>query len=120
MDFLKDLAGRSAKQAAQCDSPENAGPRGDAIVDVTFEPVGHTGNVVVHPPHADTPIGNCIARAFTGVSATPFKGAAVVINQKVEFKPKPATPAPADKKDDKKGPGDKKAPGDKKKPAASL
>jgi len=84
------------------------------MVDVTFEPVGHTGKIVVHPPHADTPIGNCIARAFSGVHATPFKGEPVIINQKVEFKAKPAAVEPADKKDDKKAPptpGKKKASG---------
>lgn len=85
-DFLKDMTGRSARQAAKCDVPANQGPRETANVDVTYEPSGHVGNVVVHPPHEGTGIGECIRRAFEGAIVTGFKGEPVTVQQTVEFK----------------------------------
>ncbi len=86
LEYFKDLSRRSAKQAAMCDVPANTGPRGIAEVDLSFEPAGRIGKIVVHSPHEGTPIGACVARAFEGVPSTPFKGEAVVIQQSVEFK----------------------------------
>jgi hypothetical protein len=96
MDFLIDMAGRSARQALKCDVPENKGPRDVASVDVAFLPTGWSGDVVVQPPHQGTPIGECIKRAFERVSSTNFKGSPVHLEQKIDFGKKSiekATPA---------------------------
>ncbi|MBI5533574.1 MAG: hypothetical protein HY898_12720 [Deltaproteobacteria bacterium] len=85
LDFLVDMAGRSGRQALKCDAPEIKGPRETATVDVTFEPTGWSGEVVVHKPHDGTPMGECIKRAFEKVSATNFKGSPVVITQTIDF-----------------------------------
>ncbi len=114
MDFLIDMAGRSGRQALKCDANEIKGPRETATVDVTFEPTGWSGAVVVHKPHEGTPMGDCIQRAFEKVPAANFKGPAVVLTQTIDFEKKTigkATPqggaaAPAPKSD---APADKPA-----------
>ena len=96
MDFLIDMAGRSARQALKCDVPENKGPREVATVNVTFQPTGWSGDVVVGAPHQGTPIGECIKRAFERVPITNFKGSPVQLEQKIDFGKKSyekATPA---------------------------
>ena len=85
MDFLIDMAGRSGRQALKCDAPEIKGPRDTATVDVTFEPTGWSGAVVVHKPHEGTPIGECIQRAFEKVPVTNFKGSAVTLTQTIDY-----------------------------------
>ncbi|HQP38089.1 MAG TPA: hypothetical protein PLI95_23055 [Polyangiaceae bacterium] len=85
MDFLIDMAGRSGRQALKCDAPEVKGPRDTATVDVTFEPTGWSGAVVVHKPHEGTPIGECIQRAFEKVPVTNFKGSAVTLTQTIDY-----------------------------------
>jgi hypothetical protein len=96
MDFLIDMAGRSARQALKCDVAENKGPRDVATIDVTFQPTGWSGDVVVQPPHQGTPIGECIKRAFERVPITNFKGSPIQLEQKIDFGKKSyekATPA---------------------------
>jgi len=104
MDFLIDMSGRSGRQALKCDVPDIKGPRDTAIVEVTFEPTGWSGAVVVQKPHEGTPMGECIQRSFEKVPVTAFKGAAVTLEQKIDFAKKTvekaaprgaATPAPA-------------------------
>lgn len=115
MDFLIDMAGRSARQALKCDAKEIKGPRETATVDVTFEPSGWSGAVVVHKPHEGTPMGECIQRSFEKVPAANFKGPAVVLTQTIDFEkktvgtaapqggaaPAPKSGKPADKPADK-------------------
>ena len=86
MDFIKDMARRSGEQAAKCaNEPANTGPRGEATVQVTFEPTGQSGEIVVFPPHQGTPIGDCMKRAFVGVFVTGWEGDAVQVDQKIDL-----------------------------------
>lgn len=95
MDFIKDMLRRSADQAAQCDDEANAGPRGIAHFDVTFTRNGRVSEIVVHPPHEGTPIGDCMKRAFEGIFVTGWKDAgSVTVEQKVDFSKKAQEAAP--------------------------
>lgn len=94
MDFIKDMARRSADQAAKCDATENAGPRGVATLEVTFKPNGHVGEITLFPPHEGTPIGECVKRAFDGIFVTGWKGEPVKIERKVDFSKKVQEPTP--------------------------
>ncbi len=92
MDFIKDMARRSADQAAQCAVDENSGPRSVATLEITFKPNGHVGDITLHPPHEGTPIGDCIKRAFDGIFVTGWSGSSVKIERKVDFEKKAQEP----------------------------
>ena len=86
MDFIKDMARRSGEAAEKCIiEPANTGPRGEARVQVTFEPTGQSSDIIVMPPHEGTPIGDCIKRAFVGVFVTSWEGEAVKVDQTVDL-----------------------------------
>lgn len=86
MDFIRDMTRRGGEQAQLCAVPDNAGPRGTASVSVTYGPNGHVTKVLVLAPHANTPIGDCIRRAFEPQIVTGWQGEPVTIDQKVELK----------------------------------
>ncbi len=95
LDFIKDMLRRSADQAAKCNVDANAGPRSIAYVTVTFTRNGRVSEIEVASPHKDTPIGDCVKRAFDGIFVTGWQSKeSVTMERKVDFDKKAQDPTP--------------------------
>ena len=101
MDAINTAADRFTKEAEKnCDNKQYAGPRDTATVEIVFKPSGHAEEIKLQPPHAGTPIGECIIQMYKSAIVPPFKGEAVTVERTVDFTKKPA--AAETKKDGKK------------------
>ncbi|HNS98167.1 MAG TPA: hypothetical protein PLJ27_23875 [Polyangiaceae bacterium] len=94
-EFIKDMLRRSADQAAKCNVEANAGPRSNVYVNVTFTRNGRVSKIDVAPPHRDTPIGDCVQRAFEGIFVTGWQSnESVTMERIVDFNKKAQDPTP--------------------------
>jgi hypothetical protein len=101
MEAINAAADRFTKEAQKnCNSTQYAGPRETARVDIVFMPNGHVEQVKLSPPHAGTPIGDCITQAYKSAIVPPFKGDPVTVDRTLDFtkKAEPEKKAPSEKK----------------------
>lgn len=74
----------AADAARACKADE--GPTGRGKIQVTFAPSGSVTSAIVEgPPFAGTPVGGCVASAFTGARVPPFDGAPVDITKSFDI-----------------------------------
>lgn len=74
----------AADSARACKADE--GPTGRGKIQVTFAPSGSVTSAVVEgPPFAGTPVGGCVASAFTSARVPPFDGAPVDITKSFDI-----------------------------------
>lgn len=74
----------AADAARACKAQE--GPTGRGKIQVTFAPSGSVTSAIVEgPPFAGTPVGGCVASAFSGARVPPFDGAPVEISKSFDI-----------------------------------
>ena len=84
----KIVLARAATNAHTCvEVVDKRQPHGDSTVTVTFSGKGKSTNATIAAPFADTPIGNCVTRAFVNIIVPPFEGADVDRTYPVNLKP---------------------------------
>ncbi|NUP09323.1 MAG: protein kinase [Polyangiaceae bacterium] len=80
-DAAVDAMSRAAAAAARCATSD--GPKGMANVIVVFAPNGKGSPPAVGAPFAGTPTGDCILKAFSGLTVPAFSGTAVAVDRAV-------------------------------------
>jgi hypothetical protein len=84
----KIVLARAATNAHTCvEVVDKDQPHGEGTVTVTFSGRGKSTNATIAAPFAETPIGNCVTRAFVNIIVPPFEGADVDVTQPVNLKP---------------------------------
>jgi hypothetical protein len=84
----KIVLARAATNAHTCvEVVDKDQPHGEGTVTVTFSGKGKSTNATIAAPFADTPIGNCVTRAFVNIIVPPFEGADVDMTYQVNLKP---------------------------------
>ena len=70
--------------AAKDDNGKAIGPWGKGTLQVQLGHNGHSKGVTVPSPYQGKPVGNCIEKAFTGLTFPPWTGADTEVNWDVE------------------------------------
>jgi hypothetical protein len=86
-EFDRNAAMQALRQAGDGTRSCFAGgaASGGARVAVTFARGGGVSEVVVEPPFAGTPSGNCIAAKFRGLRVPPFRGSSMTVRKTITF-----------------------------------
>lgn len=61
-------------------------PRGTANVSITFQEDGTVSDVTISSPFDETPVGHCIANAYSTVKVPPYTGGSQILDWEVEVK----------------------------------
>jgi hypothetical protein len=75
---------KAADAAQSC--KKAGGPTGSVTVKLTFAPAGIPDAVVVAPPFAGTPVGECVDKAFRLAKIPPFEGAPVTAQKTFDIR----------------------------------
>ncbi|MEP7048870.1 MAG: serine/threonine-protein kinase [Pseudomonadota bacterium] len=67
----------AASSATGCKRP--GGPTGAGTATITFSPEGPVKSVIISPPFAGTPVGQCVATVFRAAHVPPFSGSAFTL-----------------------------------------
>lgn len=82
---------RATRNAESCpgvvaDQEGDDPPRGELSVAITFEEDGTVSDVSIPSPFDETPVGNCIRRAYAAVVVPPFIGGQQIKHWDLEIK----------------------------------
>lgn len=85
-----DRAAATAALSAAADEArgctQEGGPTGRGKIEVTFAPSGDVTSATVEgPPFAGTPVGGCVASAFSGARVPPFDGSPVSVTKSFDL-----------------------------------
>jgi hypothetical protein len=81
-------AARQVKDNCGATKDENgkaSGPWGKATLQIQLGHNGHSKGVTVPSPYKDKPVGDCVERAFSGLSFPPWSGNDTTIDWEVEL-----------------------------------
>lgn len=71
--------------AAKDDNGKAIGPWGKATLQVQLGHNGHSKGVTVPPPYQGKPVGNCVEKAFAGLTFPPWTGADTEVSWDIEL-----------------------------------
>lgn len=85
-----DQAAATAALSAAADAArtckQDGGPTGSGKAKITFAPSGSVTSATIEgPPFAGTPVGGCVASAFSGARVPPFDGSPVSITKSFDI-----------------------------------